>query len=137
VAQTYVRTLISNIRSAEDKKKKTKKNPNPITTLLIDDDEVEDKKLLKIFVASEFPEWQERVISLLKQTYVKETNSFVGDMDLLKSSGLAKNKKVMPFVSKMKRSVEEEGLSALGRTLSFNEVETLEQNLEYLRRDLS
>lgn len=89
-------------------------------------------------MATEFPEWQEEAIKILQKTFDQSSNTFKGDIEMIKkSANLVKNKKTMPFVSMMKRNVESLGLEALSRKLEFSEIDALEVNLEYLRRDLS
>ncbi|KAI8930113.1 hypothetical protein BC831DRAFT_508563 [Entophlyctis helioformis] len=56
------------------------------------------------------------------------------EKDLL--AGLMKDKRVMPFIAAMKKSVEALGKQALDRKLDFAELDTLQANLDSLRRDL-
>jgi leucyl-tRNA synthetase len=56
---------------------------------------------------------------------------------MLGKSGMLKDKRVMPFVSLLKRKVQDQGVSAFERQLPFNELETLDENIHYLRRELA
>jgi leucyl-tRNA synthetase len=133
---SYLRSLISGIRSTEDQlaKKKNKKGvkpgPHPPCTLTL-------------FVASSFPKWQEDVLASIKPCF--DGKSFKGERDVLKAAGLDKDKRVMPFVSMIKvtwnfidyqKNVEASGIGALDRALVFPEWETLQANLDTIRRDL-
>jgi leucyl-tRNA synthetase len=53
------------------------------------------------------------------------------------STGLAKNKSVMPFVAMIKKEVEKSGPSSMDRKLAFSELDALNINIDYLRRDLA
>lgn len=127
IASTYVRTLTSKIRSAEEAAAKKKKSQQTDETM----------RTLRIFVATSFPDWQEESMIVLQASYDSSTNSFVNDREMLIAKGLAKNKSVMPFIAKMKKEFEIHGSAAFERKLSFDEMNTLEINLEYMRRELT
>jgi leucyl-tRNA synthetase len=130
-AAAYVRGLGAKIRSAEDTALKKKSKKGKATTV-----SDEPKKLI-LYVASSFPEWQEKVIEVLKSCYNPSTTTFNGDLELLKEKGLVKDKRVMPFVAMLKKSVLEHGQKAFNRKLDFNELEILNLNLDFIKRDLS
>ena len=130
-ASRYIRNLTSNIRSADEMASKKKKKK--ATTA----DENQGPVKLDIYVAQEFPDWQKTCMDLVKSTWTAE-NGFDGtEIQKLKEAGLLKNKKAMPFVAMIKKSVQERGPEAFDRTLVFNERETLNLNLDLLRRELS
>lgn len=131
VAAGYIRSLGSKIRSTEEqlaKKKKGKKGP------VVEEEDV--PKTIRLYVATEYPEWQEQTIEILKKTYNETDKTFAGDREMLTSTGLTKNKNVMPFAAMIKRETEKLGTAAFERKLVFSEMEALETNLEYIRRDL-
>jgi leucyl-tRNA synthetase len=93
-AATYIRQLVTRIRSTEDAiaKKKSKKTggktgPSPPSHLTL-------------FVADTFPKWQEDVIEILKKSF--DGKEFKGDRDALVAAGLVKDKRVMPFAASIK-----------------------------------
>jgi leucyl-tRNA synthetase len=132
-AAEYIRALGSKIRSAEDaaaKKKKGKKATDVVAPEFAD-------KTIRLYVATTFPDWQEDAINVLKKTYDATTGTFAGDRDLLISTGLVKNKSVMPFVAMIKKEVEKSGPSSMDRKLAFSELDALNINIDYLRRDLA
>ncbi|KAL2913766.1 cytosolic leucyl tRNA synthetase [Polyrhizophydium stewartii] len=133
-AATYIRELGSKIRSAEDAaaKKKTKKGGKVEAT-----PEPEGPRTLRVYVATEFPEWQEQAMEILRQTWDDAAQKLNGtDKELLTKAGLIKDKRIMPFVAMIKKAVEASGKAALDRKLRFGELETLRVNLDFLRRDL-
>ena len=94
-AAGYVRGLGSKIRSAEDAANRKKKGKSQPTS--------DGPKAIRVFIASEFPEWQEKTLSVLKETYDTLSKSFKGnERELLAKEGLLKDKRVMPFVSMIK-----------------------------------
>jgi leucyl-tRNA synthetase len=131
-AANYVRGLTASIRSAEDvlARKKAKKGGAA-------DEPMGTGRTLKLFVASTYPEWQDAALVVLKETWDETTKTFVRDRELLGKRGLLKDKKVMPFVADVKKKAETMGAKALDRTLLFNESETLELNLDFIRREMA
>lgn len=59
------------------------------------------------------------------------------EKQLLASRGLMKNKAVMPFVATQKQAVEARGPVAFDRKLGFDEMDTLQTNMDFIRRELS
>ncbi|KAI8915922.1 hypothetical protein EDD86DRAFT_197193 [Gorgonomyces haynaldii] len=126
-AASYIRTFVSKIRSTEDqalKKKKQKKQP-------ID----ESPQQLVIYMAKTFPEWQEKVVQVLKDSWTG--SAFEGDRQKLTELGLIKDKRTMPFATMIKKTVEQSGASALERSILFDEEKVLNTNIDLIRRDLS
>lgn len=124
----YLKTLLSTIRSTEDSiaKRKTKKNKG-ITVPVVPSE-------ITIYVAKEFPDWQEKVMKILQLHH--NGKEFSGDIAALKDSGLIKDKRVMPFASQIKKRVDMEGVSAFNRDILFPEFEVLDINRDYIKRDL-
>jgi leucyl-tRNA synthetase len=95
-------------------------------------------KTLRLYYASEFPEWQEKCMEALRTTWDDATNAFTGkERDAIAKAGLISDKRIMPFVSMIKRSIESVGVSGFDRRLLFDEKETLVETSEYIRRELS
>ena len=128
-AANYIRNLSCKIRSAEDSlSRKKKKNGSEIS----DDSE----KILRLYVAECFPEWQDQTLEVLKKTYNESTNTFVGDKEALEKAGMLKNKQVMPFAALIKKEVGKQG-AFTSRQLGFPEMQTLEENIDIIRRELA
>jgi leucyl-tRNA synthetase len=95
---SYMRKTIKSIRDAElqmsKKKGKGKETPfNP-----------KAPKSVRIFVASEFPDWQNKVVEAVRTAY-DHTEDKVDDekvRELLIKSGLIKDKRAMPFAQLFK-----------------------------------
>jgi leucyl-tRNA synthetase len=96
-AATYIRALGSKIRSAEDTANKKKSKKGKVVQGL------NDPKILTLNIASHFPQWQEEVIEIVKQSYHESQNIFDGkETENLKNAGLLKDKRIMPFVAMLK-----------------------------------
>ena len=94
-----------------------------------------------IYVAQEFPKWQQITLVKLKELYNKKKNSLPPNKEiheLLKTiPDLAiYSKKLMPFAQLVKESLSVKGEEAFELTLPFDEKSTLEVNLNYLVRSL-
>ncbi|KAI9344881.1 hypothetical protein BDR26DRAFT_893597 [Obelidium mucronatum] len=129
----YVRDLVYRTRAAEDaaarkKNKKGGKEAAPVA---------DGPKTLRLFYASSFPAWQDTALEALRACWDDSKNAFVGkERDALTKVGLEKDKRVMPFVAMMKKSIEVVGVSGFDRRLEFNEIDTLHANADYIRREL-
>ncbi|KAJ3102434.1 cytosolic leucyl tRNA synthetase [Phlyctochytrium planicorne] len=129
----YIKDVIYKIRSGEEaalKKKKLKKSKDaPVAK--------DGPKALEIYFASSFPAWQDECLVALRQTYDASASTFDGkEREKLKPE-LLKDKKVMPFISMMKKTITEQGVGAFDRRLLFDEEETLKINMDFIRRDLA
>jgi leucyl-tRNA synthetase len=107
-AAEYVRKTIKSIRDTElaqlkKKKKATENAYNP-----------DAPKILKLYVATSFPEWQDAGIQLLKDNFDEATGKFddVKIREQLKAQGLMANKKMMPFLNEQKVRREKIGSSS-------------------------
>ena len=98
-AAQYIRQIGSNIRSNEDvlAKKKAKKGAKAAAP-----EEPTGDRTLRLYVATEFPDWQNEAIAVLKETWNSEKSAFEGDRELLAKKGLLKDKRIMPFVAMIK-----------------------------------
>lgn len=91
-----------------------------------------------IYVAIAYPKWQEDAISILRSCY--DGTKFASDDAVVAAlKPLMKerpNKKLIPFVMELKGRVITEGPTVLDRKLSFDEVNVLNENLDYLTKSL-
>ncbi|KAI8893706.1 hypothetical protein BC833DRAFT_607486 [Globomyces pollinis-pini] len=133
-AAEYIRGLGNKIRSAEDAASKKKSKKGKAVPEVAND----GPKTMNLFVASVFPDWQEKAIEVLKATYDPATGKLNGgERPLLKEAGLDKDKRVMPFLAMVKKNFESQGQAALDRKLLFSEIDTIQVNMDALRRDLA
>merc|ERR1711939_116916 len=93
---------------------------------------------VKLYVARQFPQWQEEVVQV-----VKDSTSAEGAIDdakvrqALAKSGLIKDKKTMPFFQQFKRKVADLGAEmAYNRTSPFDETQVLGEAMPYMRKTL-
>lgn len=139
LASAYIKGLVHDVRSREEQaaRKAKKKSGVATPTGISGAEDVKKKRLGRITVATKFPEWQEAVFDVLRSCYDHSTKKLNGkEVALVKERGLLKNKKVMPFLQMHKRAVESEGISALDRTVKFDELDTLSLNKTYIQRCL-
>ncbi|XP_063692555.1 leucine--tRNA ligase, cytoplasmic-like [Bolinopsis microptera] len=97
---------------------------------------------MTIFVAKDYPKWQEVTLNHLKSNYNPSADLPFPEnqviLQQLKTMAEVKPmlKKVMPFVAFVKSQVKEKGPSVLESHLSFIESEVFEQNRGYILRSL-
>ncbi|XP_041463442.1 leucine--tRNA ligase, cytoplasmic-like isoform X1 [Lytechinus variegatus] len=94
-----------------------------------------------IYVAKNFPPWQNAVLTKLKELWQANNSAFPDNkliLDQLKSIDVIKKfmKKVMPFVQHIKENVASKGPRALDTTMEFEETDVLQSNLDYLSTTL-
>ncbi|KAI8829073.1 hypothetical protein BJ741DRAFT_397903 [Chytriomyces cf. hyalinus JEL632] len=126
----YVRDVVYRIRAAEDAaaRKKNKKGGKEAAAPPAD-----APKTIRLYYASSFPAWQDAALEALKKTWVN--GAFTGkEREVL--GDLMKDKRVMPFIAMMKKTIETVGASGFDRRLEFQELETLKANADYIRREL-
>ncbi|KAL9934387.1 hypothetical protein V8E36_006843 [Tilletia maclaganii] len=133
-AAAYVRGQTKTIRDAEILISKRKAKGKDVGTKY----EERKPKEVRIFVAKNFPSWQNAVVSALREyTDAEGKADDVKIREALAAQGLLKDKKVMPFLVTLKKRVAEFGAeTALNRLLPFNETETLQAASSYLKRTL-
>ncbi|KAJ3091299.1 cytosolic leucyl tRNA synthetase [Quaeritorhiza haematococci] len=139
-AAAYIRDLVGKIRSAEESanKKKAKKGGAATPQKQEANGDAVAGKRLRLYVALDYPEWQSAAVAALKETYDEATKKFSGkETQILGQKGLLKDKRVMPFVSMLKRLVDQNGSQAFTQKLLFDELETIRHNVDYVRRELS
>ncbi|TFK29069.1 leucine-tRNA ligase [Coprinopsis marcescibilis] len=140
-AGQYMRGTIKTIRDAETtllkmmaKASKGKKNLGEAPF------DPKKPKSVRVYVATEFPEWQNISVQVVKDAYDAEKN-VVDDAkvrQLLTENGLIKDKKVMPFIQAFKKRMSQYGAqTAFRRTLPFSEVAVLRELLPYLKKTLN
>ncbi|GAN02209.1 leucyl-tRNA synthetase [Mucor ambiguus] len=129
-ATRYIRKTIKSIRDAEINAMKKKKGKAAVEY------NAKDPKSLKIYVATKFPEWQEACLAAMKANYADGQFDDVKIRQELGAQGILKNKKAMPFVQEQKKLILKDGPVGFNRTLSFNEVETLEVAKDEFKRAL-
>ncbi len=135
-AGAYVQSVAHNLRTALQAEGRPRKAGK--AAVAVDADALPNAA--KIFVASTYPEWQERAIAILRGQYEENGGSFPADSLIVASlKPLMKdraNKKLIPFVMELKQRVLAGGLSALDRQLAFDESAVLSENIDYLTRSL-
>ena len=92
-------------------------------------------KKLSIYVALNFPSWQDKYVDLVRESFDKVTLS-VNDKELNATvAKMGEMKKAMPFVQALKKKLATEAPGAVfERKLPFSEVETLQQIVPTLKR---
>ncbi|RSH93027.1 cytosolic leucyl tRNA synthetase [Saitozyma podzolica] len=120
----YMRGVVDSIRSAEALVSRRKGGKQKAPTPSYDPSK---PKQARIYVASDFPEWQNKSVQLVREAWDEASNTI--DEAKLRSSldaaGLNKDKRAMPFCQLFKRKVLATGPSAFNRSLPFSELDTL------------
>jgi len=129
----YMRKTIKSIRDTEVQmsKKKGKGKETPY--------DPKAPKSVRIFVASEFPDWQNKVVMAVEGAYDSKEDKVDDEKlrELLIKSGLIKDKRAMPFAQLFKKRIASMGAhAAFNRTLPFSEVDVLKDLAPYLKRTL-
>ncbi|KAL5525184.1 CDC60 [Sanghuangporus sanghuang] len=97
-------------------------------------------KSARIYVATRFPEWKNRVVAIVQEAYDAEKDK-VDDVkirELLQAQGLIKDKRAMPFAQLFKKRIAQFGAkSAFQRSLPFSEAKVLSELLPYLKKSLN
>ncbi|PWN42036.1 leucyl-tRNA synthetase [Ceraceosorus guamensis] len=133
-AATYVRATTKTIRDGEATILKRKSKGKDSSGF-----DPKKPKAVKVFVATEFPNWQNACVQAIK-SHLDEKTGAVDDKGVrqaLAEAGIVKDKRVMPFVMNFKRRLAEFGPSvAFNRALPFDELATLQSAAAYLKRTL-
>ncbi|KAJ2711219.1 cytosolic leucyl tRNA synthetase, partial [Coemansia spiralis] len=133
-AGDYVQKIPTSVREAESALQRRSKKKGPAAAEV----DPSQPRVLDVFVARDFPAWQEDVIGVLKDNYDVQTGAFADKQVLaaLGAQGMLKNKKVMPFAQEIKKRVALIGPQAFDRAVQFQEAEILREVLPYLKRSL-
>lgn len=94
-----------------------------------------------VYVAKEYPPWQQVVLKTLRKMYTENNSTFPENkeiMNVLKTVDTVKRhmKKLMPFVAHLKTRVATEGISAMDLNVSFDETSVLMDNITYLIKSI-
>ncbi|KAI5453128.1 cytosolic leucyl tRNA synthetase [Naganishia albida] len=128
----YMRGVLSNMRSTEAAMTKKKGKGKTITY------DPSKPRSARIFVASKYPAWQDGAIDVLREVYDANSNS-VDDKALrekLQASGLIKDKRIMPFISLIKRKLVTSGTSVFARDLPYSEIDALTSLVPYIKSSM-
>lgn len=147
----YMRGTVDSLRGAEALllRKKGKGKGNTQTF------DPSKAKYARIYVATEYPEWQNKCVGMVKAAWDERTNG-IDEAKLRKeldAAGLSKDKRSMPFCQTFKvksapcftldetddfvqRKVLEVGMPGFSRSLPFSELDVLRLLLPYLRASL-
>ena len=133
-ALAYVSGTVKTVRDAEIMLGKKKKGA-PATKY-----NERAPKECRMFVAKDFPAWQDRCVQIVQDNYDGATGA-VDDKrvrEQLAAEGMLKDKKVMNFIVGFKKRIADFGAeTAFNRLLPFNESETLKAASGYLRKSLN
>lgn len=97
---------------------------------------------MTIFIAQDYPKWQEITLNYLKENYnPSAVPPFPENQEILKHLKTIPEikpmmKKLMPFVAFVKSQVAEKGATVLESHLSFDEKEVFQRNKDYILRSL-
>ncbi|KAJ2591429.1 cytosolic leucyl tRNA synthetase [Coemansia sp. RSA 1722] len=134
-AGNYARDIVHSVRDAEAVLQKRAKKKGAKA----DEFNPASPKTIDVFVAHEFPEWQDNVIAVLKDNFDPATCKF-DDKQIIATLGqrgiLKQNKKAMPFAQEIKKRVSLTGPSVLDRALAFNEIEILTDLVPYIKNSM-
>jgi len=134
VAQNeYMRTLEGSVNAALGAQEKKKKKGKEVNF------DPKKAKKLTIFNATELPKWQTSAIEILEQHYM-ENGETIHDAEIKKaliSSGLLKDKKVMPFVQTFRTKINQLGSEAFKLKLPFDEDELLNIMVPFLQKSIN
>ena len=122
--------IFSNVTSAEAAQQKRKDKGKTITF------DPKKAKKLTIYVASNFPSWQEKYIELVQELF-DATHLSVDDKVLnQRMAQMGEMKKAMPFIQSMKRRLMmgESPTTVFERKLLFDELHTLEEMAPGLKK---
>jgi len=96
-------------------------------------------KILNLYVAKEFPAWQQKCLEIIKGVYNAENRSIDRSKlkDAVSQAGLAKDKRAMPFCVNFQANIDNLGAdAAFERGLAFDEEDILQKMKPYLLRQL-
>ncbi|WOO76690.1 Putative leucine--tRNA ligase, cytoplasmic [Vanrija pseudolonga] len=127
----YIRAVVDNLRAAEAQLSRRKgKGKGPAVVF-----DPSKPKAARIYVATEFPEWQNQCVEVVQTAWDESTQSLdeAKMRQALADAGLSKDKKAMPFVQVFKKKVQTQGKRAFGRSLPFSEIDALKSLVPYIK----
>lgn len=126
-ALEYVRDLSRSIRESELNSLKVKKGKN------VKNLDIAKPVKLSLYVASSFPEWQDKYIELVRELFEAQT---LNDNKVLKTKVEPKEmKRAMPFISLVKaRLTKEKPEVVFNRKLNFDELDVIKKALAVLKK---
>ncbi|KAF8833577.1 Nucleotidylyl transferase, partial [Paxillus ammoniavirescens] len=89
-------------------------------------------KSVRVYVATQFPEWQDVCVQAVEEAYSEAEDKVDDVRAILAEKGLIKDKRAMPF----KRMADIGARATFSRSLSFSESYVLAEILPYLKRSL-
>ena len=128
-AREYVRSTSSNITSAEGAQLKRMQKGKQTAY------DTKKEKKLSIFCALSYPSWQDNIIELVRKNFA-DMKVDIGAVS--KSIPKAENKRAMPFVQQLKKSLETgiEPSTVFERKLAFDEVAVLSEMVPGLKQTI-
>ena len=128
-ARNYVQNVASNVASTEAAQLKKKAKGKGTSY------DPKKPKQLTIFVARNYPSWQEKYIDLVREAFDGVTLS-LNEKELNgKVAKMGEMKKAMPFVQSLKKRLAVENPETVfERKLAFDEVQTLKEIVPTLQR---
>lgn len=131
----YAKAVVDVLRSAETAlaRRKGGKGKAPVAAF-----DATKPKGVRIYVSSEFPEWQNRCVDIVQSAWDESTGT-IDDVKMraaLTEAGLGKDKKAMPFIQLFKKKVLTTGKRAFGRTLPFSELDTIKLLIPHIKSQL-
>ncbi|SJX62163.1 probable CDC60-leucine--tRNA ligase, cytosolic [Sporisorium reilianum f. sp. reilianum] len=97
-------------------------------------------KECRMFVAKNFPEWQDKCVSVVQAHYDAGAGTFDDKAirEQLAKDGMLKDKKVMNFIVTFKKRIADFGAhTAFNRRLPFDEIETLRAASGYFKKSMN
>ncbi|PWZ02057.1 leucyl-tRNA synthetase [Testicularia cyperi] len=136
-ALAYISGTVKTVRDAEillSKKSKGKKDASASNY------NERAPKECRMFVAKNFPAWQNTCVDVVHKFYDASNGSFDDKAirEDLAAQGMLKDKKVMTFIVTLKKRIADFGAqTAFNRLLPFNEIETLRSATGYFKKSLN
>jgi leucyl-tRNA synthetase len=114
-----------------------RKTTHDLRLAMINDKTAKGSKSGEIFVALNFPEWQERAIEVLQKHWDSSSKAFTLPDDKLVGEVRQfanPHKKLIPFAMDLRKKCLEHGsIKTLNRKLEFNEANVLNEHLFYIQ----
>lgn len=134
-ALAYVSGTVKTVRDAEILLTKKAKGKNAAPVKYND----RAPKECRMFVAKNFPAWQDKCVSLVQAHYSPDTGAFDDKAirEQLAKDGMLKDKKVMNFIVTFKKRIADFGAqTAFNRLLPFDEIATLRAAAGYFKKSM-